>query len=124
MQLGCRELPWTPVVGRRAASGLLWLEQVAGGRAVQKFLGGKIRGTPFSGQYLCGIVGIVAGRRVIGDLLDLLRLGRTPLCDINSYYAAGKRWPLGMRVQDGQLIDVLPASEPQKSLPPTTAEHK
>ena len=112
-------LPWTPVVGRRAASGLQWLEQVAGERAVQKFLGGKIRGTPFSGQYLCGIAGIAAGRRVIGDLLDLLRLGRTiPLCDVDSYYAAGKRWPLGMCVQDGQLVDVWPASVPQK--PSTT----
>ncbi len=95
------------MVGRKAAAGLHWLEQVAGPRAVQKFLGGKIRGTPFSGQYLIGITGVAAGRQLICELLDLLRRGQTiPLCDVDSYYAHGKRWPLGMAIYDGRLVDV------------------
>lgn len=109
-------MPWTPIVGRRAAAGLRWLEQAAGERAVQKFLGGKIRGTRFSGQYLCGIADSTEGRRVIGALLDLLRQGHAvPLCDVDSYYAAGKRWPLGMAVRDGRLVDIWPQSSAPSS---------
>ncbi len=101
------------MVGRRAAVGLHWLEQAAGPRAVQKFLGGKVRHLGFSGRYLCGINDSVAGRRVIADLLDRLRRGQTiPLCDVQSYYAAGRRWPLGMAVRHGQLVDVWPAVGP------------
>lgn len=87
---------------------------------MQKFLGGKIRDTQFSGQYLCGIAGPAEGRRVIGALLDLLRQGHTvPLCDVDSYYAAGKRWPLGMAVWDGRLIDVWPSA-----IPPITTTNR
>ncbi len=97
------------MVGRQAAAGLQWLEKTAGARAVQKFLGGKIRGTRFSGQYLCGITDQAAGRQLICELLDLLRQGKTiPLCDVDSYYAAGKRWPQGMAVHAGKLVDVWP----------------
>ena len=112
-------MPWTPVVGRQAAAGLQWLERTAGPQAVQKFLGGKTRGTQFSGQYLCGIADGAAGRRVISDLLDLLRDGHAvPLCDVDSYYAASRRWPLGMAVRDGQLVDVWPSFSP--SIPTTS----
>ncbi|HZR34083.1 MAG TPA: hypothetical protein VFA75_01825 [Nevskia sp.] len=118
--MGSRErhpLPWTPVVGRRAATGLRWLEQAAGPRAVQKFLGGKARHPLFSGRYLCGIHDCGPGRRLIADLLDQLRRGKTiPLCDVDSYYAAGKRWPLGMAVRDGQLVDIWPADPPAASI--------
>jgi hypothetical protein len=114
--MGSREhhpLPWTPVVGRRAAAGLHWLEQAAGPRAVQKFLGGKVHHPRFSGQYLCGINDSAAGRKVIAELLDQLRLGQIiPLCDVDTYYAAGKRWPLGMAVRDGRLVDVWPVANP------------
>ena len=117
--MGSREhhpLPWTPVVGSKAAAGLLWLERAAGPHAVQKFLGGKIRGTRFSGRYLCGIADDPEGRRVSGALLGLLRQGHPiPICDVDSYYAAGKCWPLGMIVRDGRLIDVWPSA-----IPPTT----
>ena len=106
-------MPWTPVVGCRAATGLDWLEQAAGSQAVQKFLGGKIRGTQFSGRHLCGIFDGVAGRQIISDLLALLRDGHAvPLCDVDSYYAAGRRWPLGMAVRDGHLVDVWPSFTP------------
>ncbi len=106
---GRQSLPWTPIVGARAAAGLLWLERTAGPRAVQKFLGGKLRHPRFGGRYLTGITGIPEGRAVIGDLLRQLRRGETiPLCDIDSYYAAGKRWPLGMAVWQGKLVDVWP----------------
>ena len=105
---------WTPVVGRKAAVGMHWLEETAGPKAVQKFLGGKIRGTQFSGQYLCGIADVPEGRRIIGELLDLLRQGHgIPLCDVDSYYAAGKCWPLGMAVQGGRLVDVWESTPPQ-----------
>ena len=106
-------MPWTPVVGRKAAAGLRWLEQAAGPGAVQKFLGGKIRGTRFSGQYLIGLTGMAAGRELICELLDLLRQGQTiPLCDVDSYYAHGKRWPLGMAVYNGRLVDVYLPDKP------------
>ncbi|MDE0854493.1 MAG: hypothetical protein OSA97_08715 [Nevskia sp.] len=76
---------------------------------MQKFLGGKLRHPRFGGRYLTGITGIPEGRAVIGDLLRQLRRGETiPLCDIDSYYAAGKRWPLGMAVWQGKLVDVWP----------------
>lgn len=121
--MGSRErhpLPWTPVVGRKAAAGLHWLEQAAGAGAVQKFLGGKLRGRRFSGLYLCGISNSRIGRQAIAGLLDQLRQGQTiPLCDVDSYYAAGKRWPLGMALLDGQLVDVWPSS-----IPPTTPRYK
>lgn len=95
------------MIGRKAAAGLHWLERAAGPRAVQKCLSG----TQFSGQYLTGIADMREGRRIIGELLDLLRQGHAiPLCDVDSYYAAGKRWPQGMAVRDGHLIDVWPSA--------------
>ncbi|GAC1643239.1 MAG: hypothetical protein NVS9B11_12530 [Candidatus Dormibacteraceae bacterium] len=119
--MGRRErqpLPWTPVVGARAAAGLLWLEQTAGTRALHKFLGGKLRHPRFGGRYLIGITDFAEGRKVIADLLKLLRQGKTiPLCDVDSYYAAGKRWPLGMAIRMGGLIDIWP--EPDASPPDT-----
>ncbi len=100
-------LPWTPIVGEQAAAGLLWLEQTAGPRAVQKFLGGKIRGTQFSGQYVIGVADQAGGREVICELLELVKQGHgIPLCDVDSYYAHGKRWPLGMSIHGGRLVDV------------------
>lgn len=121
--MGSRErhpLPWTPIVGRRAAAGLDWLEQAAGAKAVQKFLGGKIRHPRFGGRYLCGISAEAGGRQVIADLLGDLRRGRViPLCDVDSYYAANRRWPLGMTLRDGQLVDVWPLTD---SSPPTPTE--
>ncbi len=108
-------MPWTPITGRKAAAGLYWLEQTAGPRAVQKFLGGKIRGTQFSGQYLTGMADFPEGRKVICELLELLQQGHgIPLCDVDSYYAAGKRWPLGMALREGRLVDIWP---PAGSLP-------
>jgi hypothetical protein len=102
-----RPLPWTSIFGRQAAQGLVWLERAAGPAAVQKFLGAKVRGTPFSGRYVLGIASIPSGRRFICMLLQLLREGREiPLCDVASYHRAGKRWPLGMRLVDGWLADV------------------
>ena len=102
-----RPLPWTPVVGRRAASRLRWLERAAGAAAVNKFLGGKVLGTAFGGRYLIGICDSRAGRRLICRLLVLLRAGYViPLCDVDRYYAAGKRWPLGMAVRNGRLVDI------------------
>ena len=109
-------LPWTPIVGPRAAIGLEWLEKTAGERAVQKFLGGKIRGTPFSGQYVVGIVDRSEGRKLICDLLDGLRQGKTiPLCDVGSYYAHGKRWSLGMAIYNGRLVDVYLPEKPSRA---------
>lgn len=82
---------------------------VAGEGAVGKFLGGKVRGTQFSGQYLLGIHDQEAGRQVICELLDQLQRGTViPLCDVDSYYAAGKRWPVGMQIVNGRLVDVWP----------------
>jgi len=105
-----RPLPWTPVVGRRAASGLRWLELTAGVAAVSKFLGGKIYHPAFGGRYVNGIAHTTQGRVLIYRLLVLLRARLPiPLCDVDSYYAAGRRWPLGMTVSEDRLIDIWPS---------------
>lgn len=101
------EQSWTPIVGRQAAKGLAWLERAAGASAVQKFMGGKVRGTGFSGQYVCGIAHTRKGRELVAALLVLLRRGQmAPLSDVDSYYAVDKRWPVGMRIVGGRLVDV------------------
>lgn len=113
-------LPWPPIVGRQAASGLRWLERAAGSTAALKFLGGKVRATAFGGQYLIGIADSAAGRHVICRLPVLLRARRTiALCDVNAYYAAGRSWPLGMRLEEGNLVDVWPPPTPTPTSPLT-----
>lgn len=109
--------PWSSrslaaVYGQAAAERLAWLETTAGYRACQKFVDGKIGGSNFSGQYVIGICGSESGRRFICELLDHMKEGRViALYDIESYCAHGKRRPLGMRLIDGQLIDVWNGQE-------------
>jgi hypothetical protein len=118
-------MAWAPIVGEEVSRGLDWLERAAGAAAVWKFLGGKIRGTSFSGQYLLGIADFSAGRQIIHQLLELLREGQViTLCDVDSYYRAGKHWPLGMCLIDGQLLDVweeVPKPSPVKPGLPRSA---
>ncbi len=78
---------------------------------MQMFLGGKIRGTLFSGRYLIGLTDQEPGRVLICELLQVLQQGQTiPLCDFLSYYAHGKRWSLGMVIHQGTLWMSGPAS--------------
>lgn len=110
-------LPWTPIVGERVATGLQRLEQAAGPVAVQKFMGGKVRGTQFSGRYLIGLTDLAAGRELIAELLEMLQQGQTiPLCNVATYYSHGKRWPLGMAIYEGRLVDVWADAEPDALL--------
>jgi hypothetical protein len=86
---------------------LKWLESAIGSRGVQKFLGGKIdvRGL-FGGHYASAYTGDVEMQTLLIGLIDMLKRQEiAPICDVDSYYAAGKIWPRGMRIEGNRLID-------------------
>jgi len=86
---------------------LKWLESAVGSRGVQKFLGGKIdvRGR-FGGHYASAYTGDEEMQTLLIGLVDMLKRQEVaPICDVDSYYAAGKIWPRGMRIEGNQLID-------------------
>jgi hypothetical protein len=85
---------------------LKWLESAVGSRGLQKFLGGKVgvRGR-LSGRYASSYFGDEEMQVLIG-LVDMLKRQEiAPICDVDSYYAAGKIWPCGMRIEGNRLID-------------------
>jgi hypothetical protein len=88
---------------------LLRLEVAAGDDACEKFMAGKIsvRG-PGSGRYASSYTDPAIGSVVVGLLEQLLRGEVTPILDVDSYYRNGKRWPIGMQLVNGKLIDVWP----------------
>lgn len=89
-----------------------WLTSVAGEPSRRKFMGAKIDVPQYSGLYVDGILPTVEGYRFLIELLDQLKDGLAiPLFDVDSYYAHGKRWPAGMRLEGDQRVDVWP--EPQ-----------
>jgi hypothetical protein len=86
---------------------LKWLESVVGSRGLQKFLGGKIdvRGR-FGGHYPSAYTGDEEMQTLLIGLVDILKREEiAPICDVDSYYAAGKTWPRGMRIEGNRLID-------------------
>jgi hypothetical protein len=86
---------------------LRWLESAVGSRGLQKFLGGKIdvRGR-FGGHYASAYTGDEEMQTLLISLVDMLKRREiAPLCDVDSYYAAGKTWPRGMRIEGNHLID-------------------
>ena len=101
------------IYGQPAAERLAWLEVTAGIRAVHKFMDGKVGGAGYSGQYVMGICDSESGRHLICHLLDELKDGKViALCDIDSYYSAGGRRPVGMQLLEGKLVDVW-AEDPE-----------
>jgi hypothetical protein len=85
---------------------LKWLESAVGSRGLQKFLGGKVdvRGR-LGGRYASSYRGDEEMQVLIG-LVDMLKRQEiAPICDVDSYYAAGKIWPCGMRIEGNRLID-------------------
>ena len=86
---------------------LQWLESAVGSRGLQKFLGGKIdvRGR-FGGHYESAYTGDEEMQTLLIGLVDMLKSQEiAPLCDVDSYYTAGKTWPRGMRIEGSHLID-------------------
>jgi hypothetical protein len=87
---------------------LQWLESAVGSRGLHKFLGGKldVRGR-LCGHYPSAYTGgDEEMQTVLIALVDMLRRQEiAPLCDVDSYYAAGKIWPRGMRIEGNRLID-------------------
>jgi hypothetical protein len=81
-----------------------------GGRShgLHKFLGGKldVRGR-FGGHYVSAYTGgDEEMQTLLIRLIDMLsRREIAPICDVDSYYAAGKIWPCGMRIEGNRLID-------------------
>lgn len=86
-----------------------WLESVAGLGACGKFMDGKIDVPEYSGQYIGAILWSAEGCRSLSELLDQLKDGLAiPLIAVDSYYAHGKRWPAGMRLEGNRLVDTWP----------------
>jgi hypothetical protein len=86
---------------------LKWLESTVGSRGLQKFLGGKIdvRGR-FGGHYASAYTDDEEMQTLLIGLVDILKRQEiAPICDVDSYYAAGKIWPCGMRIEGNRLID-------------------
>jgi hypothetical protein len=87
---------------------LKWLESAVGSRGLHKFLGGKInvRGR-FGGHYASAYTGgDEEMQTLLIGLIDMLkRQEMAPMCDVESYYSAGKIWPCGMRIEGNRLID-------------------
>jgi hypothetical protein len=87
---------------------LRWLESTVGSRGLHKFLGGKldVRGR-FGGHYASAYTGgDEEMQTLLIGLVDMLKRQETaPICDVESYYAAGKIWPCGMRIEGNRLID-------------------
>jgi hypothetical protein len=93
---------------------LEWLESAVGSRGLHKFLGGKldVRGR-FGGHYVSAYTsGDEEMQTLLIRLIDMLsRKEIAPICDVESYYAAGKIWPSGMRIEGNQLIDCWASHE-------------
>lgn len=86
-----------------------WLRSVAGEAAVAKFTGAKVGALPYGSQYVSSVEGHLEGCRTLIELLDSLKDGLAiPSVDVDSYYARGKRWPTGMRLEGSRLIDTFP----------------
>ena len=87
---------------------LAWLKQATGDAGRRHFENGKIdvRG-PWSGRYIDALLYNPAGHVLAVELLNTLRAGLTiPVVDVEAYYAAGKRWPVGMRLLGRRLVSV------------------
>ena len=86
----------------------MWLESAVGSRGLHKFLGGKldVRGR-LGGHYASAYTGGDEEMQtlLIGLIDRLKRQEIAPICDVESYYAAGKIWPCGMRIEGNRLID-------------------
>jgi hypothetical protein len=94
-------------IDHRLKERLEWLESAVGSPGLHKFLGGKIdvRGR-FGGHYASAYTGDEEMQTLLIGLVDMLkRLEIAPICDVDSYYAAGKTWPRGMRIEGNRLID-------------------
>lgn len=72
----------------------------------------KIAVPQYSGWYISGILPSVEGYRFLIQLMDELKDGLSiPLVDVDSYYAHGKEWSAGMRLDGRKLVDMWPALE-------------
>jgi hypothetical protein len=104
--LRCSGKPTT--IDHQLKERLGWLESAVGSRGLHKFLGGKldVRGR-FGGHYVSAYTGgDEEMQTLLIRLIDMLsRQEIAPICDVDSYYAAGKTWPRGMRIEGNRLID-------------------
>jgi hypothetical protein len=104
--LRCSGQPTT--VDHQLKERLEWLESAVGSRGLHKFLGGKldVRGR-FGGHYVSAYTGgDEEMQTLLIRLIDMLSHQEiAPICDVESYYAAGKIWPSGMRIEGNRLID-------------------
>lgn len=102
------ESGWIRLYGQRLGERLEALESVAGEVAAWRFVGGKLHGHPYGGLYVDSVLMQHDGNDVICGLLeDLLRGSLIRVVSIAAYYRNGRRIPAGMRLVDGQLVDVL-----------------
>jgi hypothetical protein len=103
--LRCSGQPTT--IDHQLKERLEWLESAVGSRGLHKFLGGKldVRGR-FGGHYVSAYTGNEEMQTLLIRLIDMLSCQEiAPICDVESYYAAGKIWPSGMRIKGNRLID-------------------
>jgi hypothetical protein len=63
---------------------------------------------PGSGRYASSYTDPAIGSVVVGLLEQLLSGEVTPILDVDSYYRNEKRWPIGMQLVNGKLIDAWP----------------
>lgn len=94
-------------IHRQLKERLKWLESAVGSPGLQKFLGAKlhVRGR-LGGHYASAYTDDEEMQSLLIQLVDMLeRQEIAPICDVDSYYAAGKVWPCGMRIEGNQLID-------------------
>jgi hypothetical protein len=95
-------------IDRQLKERLNWLESAVGSRGLHKFLGGKldVRGR-LGGHYVSAYTGgDEEMQTLLIRLIDMLsRQEIAPICDVEAYYAAGKTWPSGMRIEGNRLID-------------------
>jgi hypothetical protein len=107
MSAGPRSSAQPATIDHQLKERLKWLESAVGSRGLHKFLGGKIdvRGR-FGGHYASAYTGDEEMQTLLIGLIDMLKRQEiAPICDVDSYYAAGKIWPCGMRIEGNRLID-------------------
>lgn len=100
-----------------------WLQSVAGEAAVLKFRDAKVGAPPYGSQYVSSAEGTLEGYRTLIELLDQLKDGlAVPSVDVDSYYAHGKRWPAGMRLEGNRLVNTWPESDRSLAVTPAPSQ--